>query len=178
MMRNRSARGGLFRRPEKNRYQMRQKLVAFGDDFYIENEHGQRVFRVDGKALRVRDTLNFRSMDGQLLCQIQERALRVRDVMAIEAPGGGTIAEVKKALIAPLRDRFEVKIKDAPDMEVQGNVFEHEYDIKVGGHKVAEISKKWFRIRDTYGVEIEPAQNDILILAVTVAVDIMAHSDQ
>lgn len=177
MLQNRPARGGLFRRPNKNRYQMRQRLIAFGDDFYIENANGERVFKVDGKVLRVRDTLNFRSMDGTLLYQIQERALRVRDVMAIEASGGGVVAEIKKALIAPLRDRFVVNVKDAPDMEVQGNIVDHEYDIQIGRHKVAEISKKWFRLRDTYGVEIEPGQNDILILAVTVAIDMMAHSE-
>jgi hypothetical protein len=27
-----------------HRYQMRQKLLAFGHDYYIENEQGQRVF--------------------------------------------------------------------------------------------------------------------------------------
>ena len=40
---------------------------------------------------------------------------------------------------------------------------------------MAEVSKKWFRVRDTYGVEVAPGQNDIVILAATVAIDIMAH---
>ena len=40
---------------------------------------------------------------------------------------------------------------------------------------MAEVSKKWFRLRDTYGVEIAPGQNDVLILAITVCVDMMAH---
>lgn len=35
--------------------------------------------------------------------------------------------------------------------------------------KVAEVSKKRFRIRDSYGVEIEPGQDDGVILAITVA---------
>jgi uncharacterized protein YxjI len=41
--------------------------------------------------------------------------------------------------------------------------------------KVAEVSKKWFRLHDTYGVEIEPGQDDILIPAVTVCINQMAH---
>ncbi len=89
MLRNRPARGGRFCREPKNRYMMRQKLAAFGNDFCIENERGKRVFKVDGKILHVRETLNFRNLNGTLLCQIQERTLRVRDVMAIEAPGRG-----------------------------------------------------------------------------------------
>jgi uncharacterized protein YxjI len=154
---------------------MRQKLIAFGDDFFIENEAGQRVFKVDGKVLRVRDTLKFKDMQGNTLCQIQERMLRVKDVMAIEDGGGNKVAEVKKALITPLRDRWTVKIRGGPDMDVQGNILDHEYEIKEGRRKVAQVSKKWFRVRDTYGVEVAPDQEDVVILAVTVALDNMAH---
>jgi len=154
---------------------MRQKLVAFGDDFYIENEQGQKVFKVDGKVLRVRDTLKFNDMRGNLQCQIQEKMLRVKDTMEVEGPNGETLAVVKKALITPLRDRWTIKIGNGPDLDVQGNILDHEYEIEEGRKKVAEVSKKWFRLRDSYGVEIAPGQNDIVILAATGAIDMMAH---
>ena len=172
-MDRRQARRG--RAPVFRRYQMRQKLIAFGDDFYIENEQGQKAFKVDGKVLRVRDTLVFKDMQGNKLCQIQERMLRVKDTMEIEGPDGRTLATVKKALITPLRDRWTVKIKGGPDLEVQGNILDHEYRIGEGRQKVGEVSKKWFRVRDTYGVEVAEGQDDVLILAVTVAIDAMAH---
>jgi uncharacterized protein YxjI len=158
-----------------NRYQMRQKLVSIGDDFWIENEQGQKAFKVDGKALRIRQTLKFENAQGQELCQIQERMLRVKDSMEVEDTHGKQVAMVKKAVISPVRDRFTVKIKNGPDLEVKGNILDHEYSIGEGRDKVAEVSKKWFRIRDSYGVEIEPGQDDILILAVTVCIDQMAH---
>jgi uncharacterized protein YxjI len=157
------------------RYQMRQKLVSIGDDFWIENEQGQKVFKVDGKALRVRQTLIFEDAQGKELAKIQERMLRVKDTMEIEGPNGEKLAMVKKALITPIRERWTVKIQNGPDMDVQGNFLDHEYTIEEGRTKVAEVSKKWFRLRDTYGVEIAPGQNDILILAATVCVDMMAH---
>jgi uncharacterized protein YxjI len=159
----------------KNRYQMRQKMVAIGDDFWIENDRGQKVFKVDGKALRVRQTLVFEDAHGQELCKIQERMLRVKDSMEVEGAGGGQVAMVKKALITPVRDRWTVKIKGGPDLEVKGNILDHEYSIGEGRDKVAEVSKKWFRLRDSYGVEIDPGQDDIVILAVTVCIDQMAH---
>ena len=157
------------------RYRMRQKLVAFGDDFWIENEAGQRAFKVDGKMLRVRDTLFFEDMQGQTLCKIQEKLVRVRDTKTIEGPNDELLATVRKALITPLRDRWTVKIGDGPDLDVQGNILNHQYTIEEGGRKIAEVSKKWFRLADTYGVQIESGQNDIVILAITVAVDMMAH---
>jgi len=125
--------------------------------------------------LRVRDTLIFRDMQGNELAKIQERIARIKDTMRIEGPQGQTLAVVKKALITPLRDRWTVKIGDGPDLQVQGSVLDHEYNIGEGSSLVAEVSKKWFRIRDTYGVSIKPGQNDVLNLAVTVAVDMMAH---
>lgn len=157
------------------RYQMRQKMVSIGDDYWIENGEGQRVFKVDGKVLRVRQTLRFEDAHGTELAKIQERMLHVKDTMEIEAPDGTRMAMVKKALITPLRDRWTVKVADGPDLEVQGNILDHEYTIGEGRHKVAEVSKKWFRVRDTYGVEVEPGQNDIVILAATVVLDEMAH---
>ena len=132
-----------------NRYRMREKLVSFGNDFWIENEQGQRAFKVDGKMLRVRDT------------------------MTIEGPNGGTLATLRKELIAPLRDRWTVKIGNGPDLNIQGNILNFEYEIGEGRTKVAQVSKKWFRIADTYGVQIEPSQNDVVILAITVAIDMM-----
>jgi uncharacterized protein YxjI len=154
---------------------MRQKLVAIGNDFFIEDESGRKIFKVDGKAVRVRDTLIFRDTQGNELCKIQERKLRVKDSMEIEGPDGQRVAMVKKAIITPVRDRWTVKIKNGPDLDVQGNILDHEYRIGEGRDKVAEVSKKWFRVRDSYGVEIDEGQDDILVLAATVCIDMMAH---
>jgi uncharacterized protein YxjI len=153
---------------------MREKLLSIGDDSWIENDSGDRVFKVNGKALRIRRTLVFEDLDGNELCKIQERKLRVKDSMEIEGPGGERLAMVKKAMLTPLRERFDVKVEHGPDLRVQGNVVDHEYGVEADGTTIAEISKRWFRIRDTYGVEIAPGQDEIVVLAVAVAVDAMA----
>lgn len=159
------------------RYKIRQKMISIGDDFWIENQDGQRVFKVDGKALRLRKTLIFEDLNGNKLAQIQERWLPIKETMAIDDANGNQMATVKKALIAPLRDRWSVNVKGGPDLDVQGNILDHEYSIKQGWNKVAEVSKKWISLTDTYMVEIDEGQNDILILAIAVAIDMMAHDD-
>ncbi len=123
----------------------------------------------------MRQTLVFEAAHGKELCKIQERMLRVKDSMEIEGPGGEQLAMVKKALITPVRERWVVKIKGGPDLEVKGNILDHEYTIGEGRDKVAEVSKKWFRLRDSYGVDIESGQDDVVILAVAVCIDQMAH---
>jgi len=156
-------------------FRMRQKLVAIGDDFWIEDDQGERVFKVDGKALRVRDTMIFEDPNGRELYKIQSKLLHIRDTMKIEDGDGHDVATVKKALITPLRDRFEINVENGADMEAKGNIVDHEYKIERGGDKVAEVSKKWFRIADTYGVEVEPGVEPSLILAVTAVIDSMAN---
>ena len=159
---------------QKNRYQMREKLISFGDDYWIQDEQGHRAFFVDGKMLRIRKTLFFKDLHGQELLKIQERFLHVRDTMAIEH-GDQVVAKVHSALIAPLRDRFKIDIPGSSDMVAQGNFLHHEFSIKQDGNEVAEVSKRWFRLADTYGVEIDPGQNDILILAITTCIDAMTE---
>ena len=103
---------------------------------------------------------------------IREEVLTIRDAIKIEAMG--TKAEVKKALVG-IRDRFHVEVEHGHDLKVHGNIVDHEYEIERDGDKVAEISKKWFRVRDTYGVEVHDPSITPLILAITVAVDALAH---
>jgi uncharacterized protein YxjI len=169
---------GLLRRRGGDggtKYRMREKVFAIGDDFWVENDAGERAFKVDGKALRIRDTLVLEDASGAELYTVQEKKLHIRDTMEIER-NGHTVATVKKALISPLRDRFSIEVEDGEDMQAKGNIVDHEYKIERGGEKVAEVSKRWFRIRDTYGIEIAPGQEDALILAVTVCIDRMGRS--
>ncbi len=155
-----------------HRYRMRQKLVSFGDDYWIENGLGQRVFFVDGKALRLREHLIFKDVQGRELATIQEKVMHIKDTYRIYRDGK-ELATVKKALIAPLRHRFDVHVADGKDLEAQGNIVDHEYEIHEGRSRVAEVSKKWFRVADTYGVDIVPGADDVLLLAVTVVIDMM-----
>jgi uncharacterized protein YxjI len=159
---------------EGTRYRMRERLLSIGDDFWIDTEDDRHAFKVNGKALRIRSTFVLEAPSGEELATIRERKLRIRDTMDVERDGE-TVATVKKALVTPLRDRFAIHLSDGGELSAKGNVVDHEYEIERDGHKVAEISKRWFRVRDTYGIEIAPGEDDALILAAAVCIDEMAH---
>jgi uncharacterized protein YxjI len=154
------------------RFQMRERLISIGDDYWIENDQGQRVFKVNGKALRLRDTWILEDTTGREVAQIRERKLSIRDAIKIEFPGG--TATVKKALVG-LRDRFNVDVDGGEDLKVHGNIVDHEYEIERDGTTIATASKRWFRVRDTYGVEVHDVVDAALVLAVTVALDALTH---
>ena len=156
-------------------YRMRQRLVSVGDDYWIETDRGDRAFKVDGKALRLRKTLVIEDAHGHELAKIQERMMRIKDAMEVEDADGNRLAMVKKALVSPIRDRWSVEVADGPDLELKGNIVDHEYTFTHGRDTVATVSKKWFRVADTYGVEVDPGQDPVVILAATVALDAMTH---
>lgn len=170
----REERANFGARGNADRYQMREKMLSIGDDFWIQEESGRRAFKVDGKALRARKTLVIEDGNGTELVRIQDRPVRVRDVMEVEDASGATVATVRKAMVSPLRERFTVELGGGGEMTAQGNITDHEFEIESGGTKVAEVSKKWFRVRDSYGVEVAPGQNAALLLAVAVCIDQMA----
>ena len=155
--------------PGGERFVMRQKLLAIGDDFWIENAQGERAYKVNGKALRLRRTFVLEDTSGGELATIQERKLTVRDKIAIELRGAKA-ATVHKALVG-IRDRFAIDVEHGDDMKAHGNIVDHEYEIERGGDTVARISKKWFRVRESYGVDVAAGEDAPLILAVTVAID-------
>jgi uncharacterized protein YxjI len=160
--------------PGPRTYQMHQQMFSIGDDFWIENGAGQRAFKVDGKALRVRKTLELQDGGGNTLYTIKEKLVSVRDVMTIES-AQGIVATVNNPLISPLRERYNIEFAAGGEWKAQGNIVDHQYEISSDAGKIAEVGKKWFRVRDTYGVQIAPNQDDAFVLAVAIVIDSMAH---
>ena len=91
---------------------------------------------------------------------------------------GAVIATVRKALISPLHHRSVVDLQGGGELEAVGNILDKEFEIRSGGRIVAQISRSWFRIRDTYGVDVAQGQDDALILAVAVCLDRIHHDEQ
>jgi uncharacterized protein YxjI len=155
-----------------HRFQMRTKVMSIGDDSWIEDESGAKVYKANGKALHLRKKFVLEDAGGAELATIQERVVSVRDKMVIERDGGS--ATVHKALVG-IRERFNIDVDGGPDLKAHGNFVDHEYEIEQDGDTIATVSKRWFRVRDTYGIEIADGADDVLLLAVAVCIDAMSH---
>ena len=163
--------------PGVNRYIMRQRIFALGQDFYINNVAGTPVFKIDGKVRLVKEALKFRDMQGNLLYKLDERVIRIRESFDILYPDGRLAAKVHNAIIDPLRERFTIEIPGGENMMTMGKVIWAQYDILRGGKQIAKISKQFSWIgRDQYVVDVLPGEDDCLILAVTVVIDMMVSN--
>jgi len=157
------------------RYLMQQRLFSFGDDFYIKDASGQDVFFVDGKALSFGDQLSFQDLERNELAYIQQRVLSWGPAYEIYK-GGELVAVVKKELFTLFKCRFTVDVPGPDDLEAEGDFLDHKYELRRGGRPVAKVSKAWFSWTDSYGVEIDGGEDDVLILASTVVIDMACHA--
>jgi len=156
------------------RYVMRQKLLSLADNFTIKNEREQDVFLVKGKVFSFGDKLSFQDLAGNELVFIDQRLLNWSPTYELWK-GDELLAVVKRELFSFIHHRFTVDVPGPNDLEAEGDFLDHEYTISRGGSVVATVSKRWFSWADTYGIEIADGEDDVLVLATAVVVDMVCH---
>jgi len=130
-------------------YVIRERLLHLGEDSDITNEAGQPALHVDGKVLSLHNRLILRDQVGREVGQVHRK-------------------------LAALRPTYEITIDvhGAGGMEIKGDLLSHEFTIDQDGHTVAAISKRWLTATASYAVDIAPGENDLLVLASVLALDL------
>jgi uncharacterized protein YxjI len=159
------------------RYILKQKFLSFGDDFRIKNADGEEVFFVDGKVFSIGDKLSFQDMNGHELAFIRQKLLAWGPTYQIYR-GDQLAAVVKKRLFTLFRCKFTVDVPGPDDLEATGSFLDHEYTFSRGNREVAQVSKRWFSWTDTYGVDVSAGEDDVLILASAVVIDLICHDEK
>ncbi|MGP3687166.1 LURP-one-related/scramblase family protein [Streptomyces sp. IBSNAI002] len=160
------------------KYLVRDKMLAIGDDYWIEDEDGRHAFLVDGKALRVRDTLELKDPDGRILITLREKMLSFRDAMTLERDEL-RLAVIRRKRLSLLRDHYRVTLAEGTGLDVSGRVLDREFKVEYEGELLALVSRQWYRIRDTYAVDVVREDADAALqIAVAVCVIRMAEKER
>lgn len=158
------------------RYVMKQKILSLTDQFTIQRENGDDAFKVKGKLISIGKKLSFHDLKGNEIARIKQKLISLTPTYQIYM-GDKIQAQINKRIFTVLRDKFKIDMKDgSPDIEVTGDILDHEYKFKQNGNKIAEVSKKWISLRDSYAIEISNEENEVLLLACAVVIDMIAHS--
>ncbi len=159
------------------RYLVRERVFGIGDDFWVEDEHGGRVFLVDGKALRLRQTFELKDTEGNVVAVIRKKTFSLRDTMQVER-GGEVLVTVREKRFTPLRTIYRGELPDGEELEIRGDLIGKEYDIEYGGERLARVSRQWFRMRDSYAVQVDREDADpAMLIAVAVCIDQLVERD-
>lgn len=160
------------------RFLVRDRLLGFGDDYWIEDEHGNKVFLVDGKAMRLRDTFELKDTQGRVLIDIHQKMLALRDTMVIERDGDA-LARIKRKRLSLLRNHYRVSLVDGTELDVSGKILDREFAVEYDGELLAVISRRRLHVRETYGVDVVRDDADpALLVAVAVCVIHLAEKER
>ncbi|MGW0610503.1 LURP-one-related/scramblase family protein [Streptomyces sp. NPDC002788] len=160
------------------RFLVYDRLLGFGDDYWIEDDHGTKVFLVDGKALRLRDTWELKDAQGRVLVDIHQKMLALRDTMVLQR-GGEPLATIRRKRLSLLRNHYRVSLADGNELDVSGKILDREFAVEYDGELLAVVSRRWLTLRDTYGVDVVREDADpALLIAVSVCVIHLAEKER
>ncbi|MFK0014239.1 LURP-one-related/scramblase family protein [Streptomyces sp. NPDC091027] len=160
------------------KYLVRDKMLAIGDDSVIEDEDGRHAFLVDGKALRFRDTLELKDPDGRILITLREKLFGFRDAMTLERDER-QLAVIRRKRFSLLRNHFRVTLVEGTELDVSGRILDREFKVEYDGELLALVSRQWYRVRETYAVDVVREDADAaLLVAVAVCVIRMAEKER
>ena len=158
------------------RYQLKQNVFTLGDSYTICDEEGEERARVRSQFFAVGKKLFLEDQQGNELAMIRQQLLSFGPTFEISVDGR-QLAVVKKKLFTLFKCRFSVDVPGPDDLEATGSFLEQEYTFTRGSREVAHVSKKWFSWSDSYGVEVQDGQDDILILASAIVIDLACHAN-
>lgn len=159
------------------RYVIRERFLRLGEDSEITDESGRPVLQVDGKVLSLRDRLVLNDTAGQEVATVHRKLVALRPSYEITVRGEEA-ADVRKHFFTPFRDRFTIDIPGPDDLEMSGDLLDHEFTVTRGDDTVATVTKRWLSIRDTYGVDVAAGEDDLLILAAVLALDLAQERER
>ncbi|MCH0563072.1 MULTISPECIES: LURP-one-related/scramblase family protein [unclassified Streptomyces] len=160
------------------RYLVRERLLGFGDDYWIEDDRGDKVFLVDGKAMRLRDTFELKDARGRVLVDIRQKLFALRDTMIIERDDE-PLARIRRKRLSLLRNHYRVSLADGTALDVSGKILDREFAVEYDGELLAVVSRRWLTVRDTYGVDVVREDADpALLIAVAVCVIQLAEKER
>lgn len=159
------------------RYVIREKFFRLTEDSDITDEAGQPMFQVRGHLFSIHGTIVMMDMAGNEVATVRRQLIALRPTYHITRHGQ-ELAEVRKQFFSPFVDRFTIDIPGPDDLHMNGSLFEHEFTVERGGYVVATVSKRWLSFTDTYGVDVAPGQDDGLILASVLALDLAEDAER
>jgi uncharacterized protein YxjI len=158
------------------RYLVRERLFHIKDDFWVTDADGNHAFFVNAKVLSLRHTLELQDPSGRTLASIKQKLLTVTDAMEIQ-DDGRVVATVHKSVFSPLHHRAVIDLADGARLEAVGNIIGKDFEIRDGHRVLAQVSRAWFRVRDTYGVDVAEGEDDVLMICIAVCLD-RIHADE
>lgn len=151
---------------------MKQQIFSLKDRFYIKDEAGQDRYYVEGEFLSLGKKLHLYDMNGNELAFIQQKLLTFLPRFFVYK-NGRQVAEIVKEFTF-LKPKYSI---NGLGWDVDGSVLCHDYNITYGGSDIANIHKVWMSWGDSYEIDLNHSQDEVITLSVVLAIDAVIEAE-
>ncbi len=161
-----------------SKYQLKQKFLSITEKFEIKNAQDQIVYVVDGKFFTIGKQFKLSNNCGEVVAEIKQKVFAFRPTFDLSFQNGES-ARIIKTFLPIFRSRFVVNLdcqgKRAREITVSGNFMSHEYQFIEHQQVIASVSKQWFSLSDTYGLEVLDETLAEVMLSLIIVIDAIHH---
>lgn len=151
---------------------MKQKVFSWADRFTIKDEYGADKYYVEGQVFSFGKKLRVYDLVGNEVAYIEQQVFTFLPRFYVYV-NGSKVAEIVKEF-SFFTPRYSV---EGLGWDVEGSFMAHDYWITKNGSEIIRISKEWMTWGDSYQIDIQEKENEIIALAVVLAIDcVMAAS--
>lgn len=167
-----TGKAGLRMLSGKKKYKVKQDMLNLTGDYKITDDKGREEYLVDAALIAIRKSLVFKDAKGNEVCSIKEPMMTMADELTIEDADGKKVATARRK--GKKKPKYSVAFRRGPQISVEGDVPGKDFKIVIEDETVADVKKSMFTVADSYGVEVEHGEDDALVLAAVVALDILS----
>lgn len=145
---------------------IKQKIFSWNDKFSVYNEVGEERYFVEGELFSWGKKLHVYDHARREAAFIRQELFTLLPKFIVSV-NGQDIAEIVKEFTF-FKPKYRI---DGLGWEIDGDFWDHDYDIKKNGRTIVSLSKEWFTWGDCYELDIESPEDEIVALAVVLAID-------
>ena len=152
---------------------MKQKVFSWADTFTVKDSMGEDKYFVKGEAFSWGKKLHVYDRSGREVAFVRQKLWTFMPRYMVSV-NGTDVAEIVKEFTF-LRPKYSII---GPGWEVDGSFWEHDYEVTENGRPIVSIRKEWMTWGDTYELDIADTGNEVMALAVVLAIDCVLDAQQ
>ncbi len=145
---------------------IRQKVFSWKDKFKVYDGGGEEKYNIEGEIFSLGKKLRVYDRQGKEAAFIAQKVFSFlpRYFVYID---GNEVAEIVKQFTF-FRPKYSI---EGLGWEIEGDFFAHDYVITKNSRSIVTIKKQWMTWGDCYELDIESDSDEIIALAVVLAID-------
>ena len=151
---------------------MKQKVFSLRGRFSIQDQQEQDVYLVEGSFMKLPKTFSISTVEGEEVAVITKKMLSLLPKFFIEVDGETLTIEKSFTFF---KDRYTI---DTADLEIDGDWWDMDFEIKRHGEVVGSVEKKWFTFGDSYEIQVFDPDIEKILIALIVAIDCVKEDEE